>query len=157
MAQTVEVTTRSKLDAPAPAVWERVISPAGINDELAPWMRMTIPKGMGDLTPENVTLGERIGRSWILLFRFLPIDYDDITLVELEDGRRFLERSPMMSMRLWEHERTVEPDGDRCTVTDRIRFQPKLGALARPMHRTFAAFFRHRHRRLHRHFGGNAL
>ena len=51
-------------------------------------MRMTIPKGIDALTPATVTLGEPIGRSWILLFGVLPIDYDDITLVELEDGHR---------------------------------------------------------------------
>ena len=51
-------------------------------------------------------LGERLFRSWILLFGVLPIDYDDITLVSIEPGRGFHERSSMLSMRVWEHERT---------------------------------------------------
>lgn len=150
----VEFSVSSRLETAAPQVWERVVTPAGINDEMGPWMRMTTPAGVDALTPENVTLGEPIGRSWILLFGLLPVDYDDVTLVELEDGRRFLERSPMMSMRLWEHERTVEPVAGGCTVTDRVRFQPRLAAAARPMRRLFNAFFRHRHRRLQRRFGG---
>jgi ligand-binding SRPBCC domain-containing protein len=152
--EPVQFSVSSKLNAPAGEVWERVITPEGINDEMGPWMKMTMPKGVESLTLESVTLGEPIGRSWILLFGVLPIDYDDVTLVELEDGRRFLERSPMMSMRLWEHERTVDPDGGGCTVTDRIRFQPRLGLLRGPMGPIFNRFFRHRHRRLQRHFGG---
>jgi ligand-binding SRPBCC domain-containing protein len=152
--EPVQFSVSSKLNAPAEEVWERVITPEGINDEMGPWMKMTMPRGVESLSLESVTLGEPIGRSWILLFGVLPIDYDDVTLVELEDGRRFLERSPMMSMRLWEHERTVDPDGGGCTVTDRIRFQPRLGLLRRPMRPIFNRFFRHRHRRLQRHFGG---
>src|SRR5213079_1530467 len=122
-ADPVQFSVSSKLNAPAAEVWERVITPKGINDEMGPWMKMTIPKGIDSLSLGSVTLGEPIGRSWILLFGVVPIDYDDVTLVELENGHRFLERSPMMSMRLWEHERSVEPGSGGCTVTDRIRFE----------------------------------
>ena len=66
-------------------------------------------------------LGERIFRSWVLLFGVLPIDYDDLTLIALEPGRGFHERSRMLSMRVWEHERTLEPDGEGgCRVRDRL-------------------------------------
>jgi len=152
--EPVQFSVSSKLNAPAREVWKRVITPEGINDEMGPWMKMTLPKGVESLSLESVTLGEPIGRSWILLFGVLPIDYDDVTLIELEDGRRFLERSPMMSMRLWEHERSVDPVDGGCTVTDRIRFQPRLGLLRGLMGPIFNRFFRHRHRRLQRHFGG---
>ena len=150
----VQFSVSSKLEAPARDVWDRIVTPEGINDEMGPWMKMTIPKSVDSLSLENVPLGERIGRSWILLFGVLPIDYDDVTLVELEQGRRFLERSPTMSMRLWEHERTVEPTTGGCTVTDRVRFQPKLGLLRGLLGPVFNRFFHHRHRRLQRHFGG---
>ncbi len=64
----------------------------------------------------------------------------------------------MLSQRLWEHERTLEPDGaSACRVTDRVLFEPRLpvpGALMRPV---LLAVFRHRHRRLRRRFGGAAL
>ena len=33
----------------------------------------------------------------------MPIDYDDLTFIELEPVRRFLERSPMLSQREWQH------------------------------------------------------
>ena len=146
----------SLVQAAPQEVWERVITAAGINYELRPWMRMTLPRGVERLDPESVELGRPIGRSWVLLLGVLPFDYDDITLVELEPGRRFLERSATLSQRSWQHERTVEPaeGGDASRVTDRIRLEPRLGfpgALLRPILR---ALFRHRHRRLRAWFAG---
>ena len=131
------------------------MTPEGINDEMCPYLRMTLPRGVERLDPESVEIGTPIGRSWILLFGVLPVDYDDLGLERIEPGRGFLERSTMLSQRLWEHERTIEPlAGGGCTVTDRVAWEPRLplpGHLLRPL---FGAFFRHRHRRLRRHFGG---
>jgi ligand-binding SRPBCC domain-containing protein len=151
-----EITASSRLDAPAAEVWERVIAPEGINDELRPYLRMTLPAGVERLTPESIELGERIGRSWILLFGLIPFDYDDITLVRLEPGRGFLERSKMLSQRSWEHERTLEPAGESgCRITDRVRWEPRLGLPARPLRPVIGWFFGHRHKRLRRRFGGS--
>jgi hypothetical protein len=148
----------SELDAGAEAVWARAIDPAGINDELRPLMRMTVPRGARDFRLDETEPGH-VGRSWVLLFGFLPFDYDDITVVRAEPGRGFLERSSMFSMRLWEHERSLEPLGeDRCRVTDRLVWEPRLplpGALLRPL---IGAVFRHRHRRLRLHYAsGDAV
>ncbi len=38
----------SRLAAPAADVWRWVTTPDGINDELRPWLRMTIPRGWKD-------------------------------------------------------------------------------------------------------------
>jgi ligand-binding SRPBCC domain-containing protein len=139
----------SSLVAAAPQrVWERIITPDGINHELRPWMRMTVPRGFAGIDPEAVELGKPIGRSWVLLFGVIPFEYDDLTLVELEPGRRFLERSPMLSQRSWQHERIVEPAEGGSRVTDRITMKPRLGLPAAPLRPIFRAVFRHRHRRL---------
>jgi ligand-binding SRPBCC domain-containing protein len=148
MSSAAEFEVSSLVAAPPEKVWERVITPQGINYELRPWMRMTRPRGFTRLDPESVELGVPIGRSWVLLFGVLPFEYDDVTLIELEPGRRFLERSPMLSQRSWQHERIVEPAEGGSRVTDRIRMEPKLGLLATPMRPVFRAVFRHRHRRL---------
>ena len=125
------VEVASRLDAPAPAVWDRISSFEGVNDELMPLMRMTAPPDVRRLEPEQVVLGERICRSWVLLFGFLPFDYDDLVLVELEPGRGFHERSTMLSMRSWEHERWIDPDGEHaCTLHDRLTFTPAAAAPA---------------------------
>jgi ligand-binding SRPBCC domain-containing protein len=150
-----EFEVRSRLDASPAEVWERIITPAGINDELMPICRMTLPRGLRRLDPAEIELGTPLGRSWIMLFGLIPIDYDNIILVRLEPGKGFLERSAMLSQSVWEHERTIEPQGpDACNLTDRVRFQPRLpipSVLLRPL---FRAVFRHRHRRLRAHFGG---
>ena len=145
----------SRLDAPPQAVWERIITEEGINDEMRPIMRMRFPRALRGLDPETVELGVPLGRCWLLLFGILPFDYDELTLVRLDPGRGFQERSRMLSQRLWEHERTLEPSGDGgCLITDRVRWQPRLGPIGAPLRPLIGAFFRHRHARLRRRFGG---
>ncbi len=150
-----EIVVSSRLSATPTDVWERVISPEGINDEMRPYLRMTMPPGIDELTPENVEIGVPIGRSWILLFGLLPFDYDDVCLARLEPERGFLERSKMLSQRLWEHERTIEPTDAGCIVADRVSWQPRLGLPGAPLRPVIGWFFRHRHKRLRRHFGGS--
>jgi ligand-binding SRPBCC domain-containing protein len=152
--RSAEVSVSSRLNASPAAVWDRVISPEGINDEMRPYLRMTLPPGVERLDPESVEIGVPIGRSWILLFGLLPFDYDDVCLARLEPGRSFLERSKMLSQRSWEHERTIEPTPEGCLVTDRVSWQPRLGLPARPLRPVIGWFFRHRHKRLRLHFGG---
>jgi hypothetical protein len=121
-----DVEQITQVPAPADVVWERATSPEGINHELSPILRMTMPRGLSDATIDDVVVGEPLGRAWILLFGFLPVDYDDLSLVELEPGHRFLERSSMLSMRVWQHERRVaQPEGDTRRVTDRLSFEPR--------------------------------
>jgi ligand-binding SRPBCC domain-containing protein len=157
-SRTAEITVASRLEAGPDRVWERVITPAGINDEMRPYLRMTIPAGVEQLDLASVTPGECLGRSWILLFGLVPFDYDDITLVRIDEGRGFLERSRMLSQRTWEHERTLEPaGGGQCVIRDRVRWEPRLGLPGRPLRRVIHRFFRHRHRRLRRRFGGVEL
>jgi ligand-binding SRPBCC domain-containing protein len=142
------VVRTSRVPASAEAVWARVTSVEGVNHELGPWLRMTVPRGAAALRLDDLPLGRRVGRSWVLLGGVLPVDYDDITLVERGPGMRFLERSPMGSMRFWEHERTVTARGDgECEVRDRLTFEPRLpaGPVARAI---VDRVFRHRHRRL---------
>jgi hypothetical protein len=153
MRRRAEITVSSELDADSDAVWARIIDPAGINDELRPLMRMTIPRGISDFGLDNPEPG-KIGRSWLLLFGLIPFDYDDLNIIRLEPGRAFLERSSMLSQRLWEHERTLDPLGaNRCQITDRVAWELRLplpGAWLRPLIR---AVFSHRHKRLQRVLG----
>ena len=156
MAAEFEVASR--LDAPADAVWARVTTAEGVNAELMPIVRMTVPRGVEDFDIENTPDGTTLGRSWLLLFGLIPFDWDRIHIERLEPGRAFHERSTMLSQRTWEHSRAVDPAGrDACTVTDRVRFEPRLPFLAPLLAPVFRWVFRHRHRRLRRAFGGRAL
>jgi ligand-binding SRPBCC domain-containing protein len=149
------IEQQSIIDAPAEQVWARVVTPEGINDELRPWMTMSMPRGAKTLTVDNVPIGVPIGRAWLRLFGVLPFDYDHLCIAELEPGRSFDEQSTMMSMREWRHQRSVTPDGDsKAVVRDRITFQ--LRVPLRPLTPIVAAglraVFGHRHRRLRGHF-----
>jgi ligand-binding SRPBCC domain-containing protein len=149
------IERQSIIDAPVERVWERIVTPEGINDELRPWMTMSMPRGAESLTVDNVPVGTPIGRAWLRLFGLLPFDYDRLTIAEREPGCGFREESTMLSMRQWRHERDVTPDADGKTVVrDRITF--RLRAPLRPATAVVAvglrALFGHRHRRLQRHF-----
>jgi hypothetical protein len=138
------------VDAPRERVWARVVTPEGINDELRPWMTMSMPRGKESLTVDDVPVGTPVGRCWMRLFGVLPFDYDDLTIAELWPGRGFHEESTMLSMRLWRHERTLEPDGDRLT----FELRGPLRLLTPIVAAGIGALFTHRQRRLQRHFGG---
>ena len=149
------IERQSVVDAPAEQVWARVVTPEGINDEVRPWMTMSMPRGAESLTVDTVPVGTPIGRCWLRLFGVVPFDYDELTIAELVPGQSFDEQSTMMSMRRWRHERSVTPEGDGKTVVhDRITFE--LRAPLRPATPVVAtglrALFGHRHRRLQRHF-----
>ena len=138
-------------------VWERIGTPQGINDELMPWMRMTVPRKMRGVSLSEVAVGQPIGRSWFLLFGLIPFDHDRITIAEREMGRRFLERSTMSSMKRWEHERTLEPAGAQTVLHDRVSFQLRahlawIPGLAGLLSAVLSLLFAHRHRRIVRFF-----
>lgn len=151
------VERHSAIDAPVERVWERIVTPEGINDELRPWMTMSMPRGAKDLTVESIPVGRPVGRCWMRLFGVLPFDYDHLTIVELWPGRGFHEESTMLSMRLWRHERTLEPVDDAGTaLRDRLTFELRapLRALTPVIATGIGALFTHRQRRLRRYFGG---
>jgi hypothetical protein len=123
---------------------------------------MTMPAGLRGRTIDEVDVGVPLGRSWILLGGLVPVDFDHLSLAELEPGRRFLERSRTLAFSVWSHERVVQPEGEgRCRVTDRLGFElrsalawiPGSAWLARSV---VAALFRHRHQRLARRHSGDA-
>lgn len=139
-------------------VWSRVVDPEGINDEMRPWITMSMPRQLSGLTIETVPLGRPLGRAWLRLFGLIPFDADQLSIVEVHRGRRFLERSSMLSMRLWEHERILTPTADGTQVHDRVTFRPRLAipGLESLLARVVDAFFKHRHRRLRAHFAARA-
>jgi hypothetical protein len=145
-------TVVSPLNASPEAVWRHATSPAGVNLEFRPLLRMTFPTHLGDDLAAVWQPGKRLFRSWILLFGIVPVEYDDLTFLELEPGRRFLERSSMLSQRVWQHERIVEPAPNGCRLTDRVGFAPRVAWLGALHGLVFRAVFGLRHRNLRRIF-----
>ena len=138
----------SELKASPDEAWSWATSMEGIRAELRPIARMTAPRGISTILDVDVKIGVPLIRSWFLLFGFLPVDRSDLTLIELDEGHGFVEQSPMLSMRLWRHERTIDPVAGGCKISDRLTFEPRFSA---PFAKWFiAALFRHRHRVLRR-------
>lgn len=155
-ARPPAIVSSSFLAADPSAIWASVTSVHGVNHELWPLFRMTAPPHVRDNGLEAVVVGERVCRSWVLLFGVVPVDYDDITLARLDSPRSFVERSAMFSQRLWEHERTITPAPGGGLLVDRVSYEPRL-AIPEPLLRHVYAFiFGHRHRRLRARFGGRA-
>jgi ligand-binding SRPBCC domain-containing protein len=159
-AASFEITTR--VAAPADQVWAAALSEEGINYELGPWLRMTMPSSIEPgMTIDDAPIGEKLGRSWILLARFLPVDYDDLCLAERGPGMRFLERSRLGSARHWQHEREVVATGDgACAITDRLELELRAPLRAiggtRIAERIVRLIFTHRHKRLRERWGAPA-
>jgi len=140
------MTRRFTLATTVPAspaeAWSWSTSIKGIKQEMWPVLKMTFPKGLTHIG-KDTTLDKPLGRCQFLLLGLFPIDMSKLTFVEIEPGRRFVEQSPLLSMRLWRHERIVTPAGDGAIVTDNVEFTPRF---APPIVGWFVKrFFEHRH------------
>ena len=147
-------TISSHLAASAGRVWAHASDFKEINREFWPLLRMTYPAGKAQITPESFPLGEVAFRSWLLLFGVIPVEYDDITLVELVPGQHFSEVSRMLAIREWRHRRSVTPEGSGCILADEIAFTPRLRMMGPVQVWLCRIVFARRHRRLRRLFGG---
>lgn len=146
----------SHLAAPASEIWDRIVTAEGINDEMRPWLTMSPPSHLPGEVLDHAPLGVPLGRAWLRAFGVVPVERDDLVLMELEPGRRFHEISTMMTARRWEHQRTLTPLGEQITqVHDRVVFEARLGGRGTEalMHLLVRAVFTHRHHRLRRRFG----
>ncbi len=149
------ITRASLLRASPQNVWEHVSTFAGVNDEFGPLIRMSAPDGAR--IDATVPVGRRWFRSRLLLFGVLPVEYDDLTFVEVRPGRGFRERSSMLTLRVWEHERTIEPHPGGCVVRDTVGWEARLPVPDGLIRGIVGRVFDHRHRRLRGHFGGDPV
>lgn len=153
MSGVISLNFESKLYAPAERVWGWIISVKGISAEMWPFFRMTKPKGIQSLQDLQISPGVRMFRSYVFLFGFLPIDYSDMTLIELKKGQGFIEQSPMGSMRLWRHERHIVPspeDSRAVLLIDDLTFSPRVAK--RLIGRFIRRVFIHRHEVIRKNF-----
>jgi len=151
--EPITLRRTSDLAVDADTLWTAVASFEGINRELMPLARMIPPAGIEALSPETVTPGQCLGRSWILLFGVIPVDYDDITLTKIDPGHGFVEESTLMTQRVWRHVRTLESIPGGTHITDEVTCVPRL-AILRPIARVvFPLAFSLRHHNLRRRYG----
>ena len=155
MKDKITLRFESKLHSSAECVWEWITSIDGISNEMWPYFRMSVPRGVRSLTDLEIQIGEPMFRSYIFLLGILPIDFSDMTLVELDAGRGFVEQSPMGFMKLWRHERRIvstNSNSSEVLLIDELTFQPRLA-------RRFVGWFikhvfTHRHKVLRANLNG---
>lgn len=136
----------SDLTTPRSEVWAQAGTLPGVNRELAPLFRMTYLPAYAAVRIDQAPLG-RLFRSWILLLGVLPVERDDITIVEhLPCG--FQEVSPMLTIREWRHRRELSDVPGGCRVVDEVRFVPRWLAMGPLLLAVFFLVFRLRHRNL---------
>ena len=147
---------QSTLEAPAAEVWRHSSSMAGVNRELMPLMRMTHPRGLERLDQQEVPLGSRLFRSYLLAFGILPVDWDDLAFESITPGQGFVERSSLATARTWQHRRWIEPGAtsESCLLDDQLTWTPRLAVPGVVLRQVVSLLFRHRHRRLVKLFGG---
>ncbi|WP_372783768.1 hypothetical protein [Litorivivens sp.] len=146
-----EARFSSNLKANRGELWRWITSVEGISNEMAPFLRMTVPRGAIDLESLSFEVGKPVFRSWLLLFKVMPFDYSDFTLESIDSGVGFFEKSSMGSMRTWNHVRRISPCEGGYTLTDELTFEPQIAGWL--SNKIVAFFFEHRHRKLRRHFG----
>jgi ligand-binding SRPBCC domain-containing protein len=142
----------STLTTPREAVWAQAGTLPGVNRELAPLFRMTYPPSFAKLPIDQAPPG-RLFRSWILFLGVLPVEYDDITIVEHLPSGGFQEVSPMLTIREWRHRRELSDVPGGCRVVDEVRFVPRWPAMGPLLLAVFLLAFRLRHRNLRGMFG----
>ena len=154
MSDAISLHFESELHVPVARIREWITSIDGISAEMWPFFRMTSPPGVRSLNDVQVRPGVRMFRSYVFLFGVLPIDYSDMTLLELTPGQGFVEQSPMGSMRLWRHERRIVPSPANPTaalLVDQLTFQPRMAK--RLVGWFIRRVFIHRHEVLKAHLG----
>ena len=147
-----EFEISSELNATPSLLWDAAVTPANINREFRPVLRMTFPKGTRRIT-EPLVINQTKFRSWLLLFGVLPIEYDDLAFSRVIEGQMFHERSSMFFARTWEHIRRITPEECGSRLTDTIRFEPKVRILGTVQLKLFKLVFKIRHMNLLKTYG----
>jgi ligand-binding SRPBCC domain-containing protein len=146
---TVEI--RTQLRASPDEVWAHASTMEGVNEELSPWVRMSVPAFARGQRLADAPVGREAFTSVLLLFGLFPFDVHHLTLARLY-SRGFDEESWSWLQRRWCHQRRVEPANDGCVVVDALTVVPRLAPafVVKPVVRwIFAA----RHRKLRSRFG----
>ncbi len=148
---TFTLNITSNLPAPLADVWHKVSTMEGVNDELTPFIRMTSPNGMRRLPFTHASSKQPLFASWLLLFGVLPFDRHQLRLDEVWEGG-FRENSYSLIHRVWRHERVIVPNNLSCTLTDTVRFEPRVPLLGYVLLPVIRFIFQHRHKRLQQWF-----
>ena len=163
---TYTIQIKTILNISKTNLWNNISTFKGVNKELYPLLQMTCPDENIKLTKDLILIDENgynnpLFTSYLLLFGFIPIEYDSICIVDVVEYSHFKERSSMLLMSEWNHDRVlvdVEPpvqsdtntnsNTDHVLVTDTLSFIPRLTFFGPILKYIVKFLFIHRHSRL---------
>ncbi|KFZ28143.1 hypothetical protein IDAT_11190 [Pseudidiomarina atlantica] len=148
-----EVSSNLKI---SPEDIDGLLTMKGVNTELNPFIRMTVPSEWSSKPIFEWPTGNVLFSSWILLFGILPIDRHTFFFQSIDRQSGFAEASSSLTNRLWHHRRDISRNGTSCRVTDTVEFQFRLPVLAYVLAPVYRFIFKHRHQVLRSYYGGSA-
>jgi len=149
------VERSSTLDVEVAELWSVIATPAGVNAELRPWVRMRFPRRIRRQTLSTALLNQvtQPMPCWMLAGGVIPFDRHLLGFESMDDGVGFVEESSSWLQARWRHERTVGAVAGGTELTDRVTCRPRF-VVSWPVTRVVVgAVFAHRHRRLRRRWG----
>ncbi len=117
----------------------------GVNRELSPLIRMTVPPAWSGKAISEWPTGKMLFSSWILLFGILPVDRHNFMMQCVDHQRGFAESSSSWINKLWRHRREIDSCGTSYRVVDSVEFQCRLPLLECILGPVYRFVFRHRH------------
>ena len=146
-----EFTIESRLAAPADMVWVQAKTMEWVNQELGPWVRMTVPARARGVPIDRAPIDQVAFISILLAFGVIPFDLHWLKIHELKPTG-FAERSPTLLNKCWGHTRDIEALPNGCVLRDRLQVDLRMpfAPLVRPV---AFAIFGWRHRQLVNRFG----
>lgn len=130
-----------------PAVWQSISSFRGVNNEFFPLLRMTCPNEDIHITKDLVT-DNVLFCSWLLLFGCIPIECDFVRLASCIEGESFQERSSMLLMKSWNHDRFLYVKDGGTEIIDEVYFVPRIWGTKWILNVLVYSLFSYRHWRL---------
>ena len=117
-------TLRTRIDAPAGAVFDWHKQPGAFERLLPPWEQVEIVERTGGIrNGDRVTLRSRVGPAWTRW----TVEHRDYV-----EGEQFRDVQVSGPFRRWEHTHRVLPDGpNACTLEDDIVYDIPLGTVGR--------------------------
>ena len=147
------ITKTSALAAPRETVWQRAVTMEGVNAELMPLAKMTVPSQARGLSIADAPTGEVAFHSWLLLGGALPFDRHALQLERIEPGWKLVAESTSLMQKRWRHVRRLEDIDDGCRITDELTVEPRAPFMAPLVARIVDRIFAHRHEQLREKFG----
>lgn len=128
-------------------VSSELLTMKGVNYELMPLIRMSMPPDHLSKSIVKWPVGSVIFTSTVFLFGIIPVDKHKFRLVKT-DQFGIEERSTALSNLEWNHLRQITHTNEHTEISDVVEFKPILQISGYFMLPIYKSIFKHRHKRI---------